>query len=450
MKKSYLLTTLVSQPNSCKTYKILFNQLKIILNNDIARSASSLSFEIFLEALNNQSYFIKKYHNEKYLLEDYLKIFCNYKMITINVEPMGQLTSEISKFQSYEIISREMEQKKLEACFLFEDQRKQSFLDVTIKQMLTEIANSQDFSAKINNLNKTETNRAILYTTGSKFSHDNDIDENVLINPNRKMRKTLGSTQVNVNNINMQHGFIPHFPVDLQTNLNQKNNEENILKVDEEEKKARIIDEGILKVLKLDQEPIETWKVAYSSKNVNVYQKRTKDSPVVLLKGVSTMIGVPADKALKLLISLELRKDWDDVLANMKLFDAQGKNSDHLYGLFKAPFGISNRDFVWKRIWADDVGDADHVLHMRSVEHIEAPVQKGTVRAHCIISGNVIRTLRNEKGEDIGCTFTLMNQTDIRGLVPKWIVNRGAASAPSKYLHKFRDNALRLIAEGRL
>jgi START domain len=51
---------------------------------------------------------------------------------------------------------------------------------------------------------------------------------------------------------------------------------------------------------------------------------------------------------------------------------------------------------------------------MVSVEHDQAPIIKGTVRAHTYISGYVVRDMKDDTGKIIGSTMSVLTQTDIK------------------------------------
>jgi len=169
-----------------------------------------------------------------------------------------------------------------------------------------------------------------------------------------------------------------------------------------------------MKLLSIDRENTENdWKRVHNSEFITVYKKNTGDSPVVLLKAYSYMRDVPANVTIEFIHDLKLRAQWDNVLHNMKSFDHRGPNVDVMYSLFKAPFGMSNRDFVQLRTRGKDVEDAEHIIHMVSIDHPDAPKIKGVVRAHTYISGYVVRTWKDEKGQAIGSVMTVVTQTDI-------------------------------------
>jgi hypothetical protein len=78
---------------------------------------------------------------------------------------------------------------------------------------------------------------------------------------------------------------------------------------------------------------------------------------------------------------------------------------------------------------------------MRSAEHENHPNIPGFIRAESLISGYIIR----QRGPD--CDLFLMSQTDIKGLIPKWIVNMVAAKAPAQWIECLVTSCSQLLAK---
>ena len=63
-----------------------------------------------------------------------------------------------------------------------------------------------------------------------------------------------------------------------------------------------------------------------------------------------------------------------------------------------------------------------------STEHPLYPPKKGFIRAHSIISGYVLRS------EGDHTKLFIIACTDIKGSIPKYVVNSVASNAPSKWV----------------
>lgn len=87
------------------------------------------------------------------------------------------------------------------------------------------------------------------------------------------------------------------------------------------------------------------------------------------------------------------------------------------------------RDYLQKRLIVMGYPTEDTLcLYYKSVEHPDCPPKKGFIRADTKLSGFILRDL----GRD-SCQITIISQTDIKGKVPKAVINYAAATfAPSQ------------------
>merc|ERR1711902_427912 len=95
------------------------------------------------------------------------------------------------------------------------------------------------------------------------------------------------------------------------------------------------------------------------------------------------------------------------------------QSSDILYSLMKVT-GVTPRDFLQFRR-ARVMDDGSILLVLRSAEHPDFPESKNAIRAESYISGYVLRQAV-ENGESVLKIF-LMSFSDIKGLIPKWIIS---------------------------
>ncbi len=94
---------------------------------------------------------------------------------------------------------------------------------------------------------------------------------------------------------------------------------------------------------------------------------------------------------------------------------------------------VQDRDFVQKRkIWKNFPSQNSSIIHFKSTEHKNAPTKCGKVRANTIISGYYIETVNmNPKTTKVA----IISQTDIKGSIPKWIVNSVSQKAPKLWVN---------------
>jgi hypothetical protein len=93
---------------------------------------------------------------------------------------------------------------------------------------------------------------------------------------------------------------------------------------------------------------------------------------------------------------------------------------------------VKDRDFVQRRkIWNNFPTENSVMLHFKSIEHPKCPVKSSCIRANTIISGYYIETISSNP---VKTRLSGITQTDIRGMIPKMIVNRLSQSAPKEWM----------------
>jgi hypothetical protein len=93
---------------------------------------------------------------------------------------------------------------------------------------------------------------------------------------------------------------------------------------------------------------------------------------------------------------------------------------------------VDGRDFVQKRkIWKNFPDNYSNILHFKSVEHDLCPKKPKFIRAETLISGYFIKTL---SVSPVKTMVSIVSQTDIKGMIPAWLVNRVSKSAPKEWL----------------
>jgi hypothetical protein len=148
------------------------------------------------------------------------------------------------------------------------------------------------------------------------------------------------------------------------------------------------------------------------------------------------LLDHPPEIVFQAMVDVEIRMKWDKLFNELEAFDPH-EFHDYLYYVVKVssiqtPIGISRRDWVQKRTFIRDFPDPGCItLYFISVDHPMKPVRKGIVRALTLIAGQILRPLPDNK-----CALTMISQNDIGGLIPKILVNHGAARAPAKWVKR--------------
>ena len=162
--------------------------------------------------------------------------------------------------------------------------------------------------------------------------------------------------------------------------------------------------------------------------NIHIFKRMIPGFDVILIKSLCT-IPYNKDIIFEAIANLEIRKKWDSVFSELKVVNHNGENgAEILYMIIKSPsFLVSDRDFVQQRkIWKEFPTKNSHILHFISVESPDCPLNKKYVRAETIISGYFIEDIPNQPNKS---TLGIISQTDIKGRIPHWLVNKVAPKA---------------------
>ena len=122
------------------------------------------------------------------------------------------------------------------------------------------------------------------------------------------------------------------------------------------------------------------------------------------------------------------------------------------YYCYRSPkvgfLGITDRDFLMSQeVWWDFPEPGMYTSYMKSVDDARFPPVKGKVRATCHIMALVCKPGTDENGKDV-THMMLVTNVDINGLIPKWVVNLGARTAPSQWFADC-EKACNMFKEGK-
>ncbi|XP_072171337.1 START domain-containing protein 10-like [Diadema setosum] len=181
----------------------------------------------------------------------------------------------------------------------------------------------------------------------------------------------------------------------------------------------------------------EGWTIKYNKNNVKVWvqsgnDKEQPQSRIRMLKAHKVMSDVSAPLMYDVLHDPDYRKEWDKHMIEGKEICMLNPNNDISYYCLRCPSPMKNRDFVTQRTWLET--DREYLIFNHSVFHKDLPPKKGFIRGESILTGYLVRP----KGKN-GCEMFYVTQSDPKGSVPKWAVNKVAQIvAPSvmKTLHK--------------
>lgn len=187
-------------------------------------------------------------------------------------------------------------------------------------------------------------------------------------------------------------------------------------------------------------EDTSKWENVVSDKNINCYKKAVEGQSSMVVKCVSEIEGFSSSEIFNAIYDLKLRMSWDKVFREFKVV-RKAQNIDDmeipeiLYMSLESPvFFIKNRDWVQQRkAWKKTPNENTFILHFKSVELDDVPETSKCVRAHTYISGYFVTKISENKS-----LLIIIAMNDIKGSIPKWLVNRESAKAPKKWVENLK------------
>jgi len=180
------------------------------------------------------------------------------------------------------------------------------------------------------------------------------------------------------------------------------------------------------------------WEKCGSNDRVTVWRKFEENSGLYKLKMVGK-INVPPEVVSEVLFNHKLRLAWDTVLESINEIDTTPFGSTVLHITARSPpmTMVANRDFVHVRTTRETAHTsvknekAKAVVDI-SIEHPAAPEKEGVVRAYTLLSGGILESTlipnMQTKGLDSGTIYHMISHVDLKGYIPKTIVNLVSAT----------------------
>lgn len=270
----------------------------------------------------------------------------------------------------------------------------------------------------------------------------------------RQQRLTLNAE--NPFNIKNQVGSYELSHEDLDLDLQRKKSdmpfeEEKHLQLEEvkvspaKTKPKRVVHDDFLDLQMAAEEDVSTWKWVYTDKVSEVYKKKTEGTPMVLIKAIATL-EFPKEIVYQAIYDTNIRQQWDKLFHKFEVVENdEEKKEAVLYYVIKAPFGVSNRDFLQKRRVVDDwPKEGVSYMHFKSIVHEEKPKVKRVVRAETILSGYILEQIQDDPPVT---KLIIVSQNDIKGLIPKYLVNMASGKAPKKWINNLITGCTDLMNE---
>lgn len=180
------------------------------------------------------------------------------------------------------------------------------------------------------------------------------------------------------------------------------------------------------------------WTIAVDRKEIKVASKGT-DTGNVCVRAWATVRGLLLPVAFYMFHNLEKRKSWDRVFADIKLVEDNVRGSDVVFCLLQI-MGFTSREFLqFRRVFVEE--DGSIVIMQRSAQHQSMPENGNTnVRVESHISGYHFR--QEWDGDTPVLKLFLMSCADVKGMIPKWLINTVAPRKPSEWINSMKHAAL--------
>jgi len=193
-------------------------------------------------------------------------------------------------------------------------------------------------------------------------------------------------------------------------------------------------------LLEKSEQGFDGWDLCIDRKDVKVAKTVGTDAGggCLFMRAWATLPGVDMHVAFNMFHKTANRMQWDKAFSSMVLLDGDCQGSDILYSVLRFP-AFTPRDYVQFRR-TKVLEDGSILIAMRSAVHPDLPEKAGHIRAESFISGYIFRQ-EIEEGEIVLKMF-LMTSTDVKGMIPKWIINFVAPRKPGEWMQDLKKACL--------
>ena len=162
----------------------------------------------------------------------------------------------------------------------------------------------------------------------------------------------------------------------------------------------------------------------------------TEGGFLTLVRAYCVLENLTMEAIMYNILDIGQRNRWDKNFFGFRLVEAPPGGCEIMTSTFRSPvpFIAQHRDFVQYRrvsMQRDDQGDPIYLILFRSAEHPDVPEKKTAVRGETYMSGYILQKKKTDRNK---LDFFLVSLADPRGLIPKWIVNKGATTAPPQWV----------------
>lgn len=178
------------------------------------------------------------------------------------------------------------------------------------------------------------------------------------------------------------------------------------------------------------------WKSLGDIDGVNVWKKEVEGSGLLAFRGEVTA-DVSIGQLMAVFTNHKRRKDWVAKHRDNKQLE-QGPGFQEYWISFKAPFPVSDRDYVLRAEGFPDPDARVFTVKIKSVNRKDAPENDCCVRAQ--LNGTYYR-FEALRGPTPRVKMTVEVHTDPKGMLPNWVVNMIQKKWPSDTLNNLVKQA---------
>lgn len=339
-----------------------------------------------------------------------------------------------------EITFERPEIKEIIKSVIFCEDKSETFkkLENRVIQEIISNANIDEIHIKEEDFKREEAKKPTsLYTSYNKMVQNNQaptvnlLKQNVLVDENFSPKPNHATYSIHDNDmLSMEDQDINRCISVRSMSKDQESDSSEVMPEEAKEPEIKVPEE-FFELQMAAEEDVSHWTKVTENKDVIVFKKKTDGTPLVLIKAIATLEGIPKDIVYDAIFDTNIRQSWDKLFHKFEVVEEDDAHTV-LYYVIKAPLGISNRDFLQCRQVVEDwPRKGITYMHFKSIEHPEKPEVKKIVRAETIMSGYVIEQIQDDPPVT---RLIVVSQNDVKGLIPKALVNMGASKAPKQWI----------------
>jgi hypothetical protein len=184
------------------------------------------------------------------------------------------------------------------------------------------------------------------------------------------------------------------------------------------------------------------WKLLSDRDGIQVYTKKIDGSDILAVKGHAT-IQAPLAKVVAAIRNSPRKVEWADRCAEARIIRQITRTERIEYTRGSAPWPVKDREFLVRADLEIDVASRTVTGKSTSVEDPEAPPNPKYVRGHVYYANFVAKPAAGGAATDL----LIEIQSDLKGALPKWLVNYLQKMWPRKTIEGLRKQAAKADVE---